>query len=172
MLHTALSSPSFDSTSDGDVYATRTGQRARSPGGRRRRTVHGGDHARGGHVLEDHLEADGHIHTARQPGVEHRRVRGHRVHRALHVHVVPAPVQALPKAPEAHGLVLRHVQELHGRVRVLLRQLVARHLEHHGHGDGHPVADGRRVRGVRHMQLGLHEDPAQHHRSPDSNTHR
>lgn len=117
------------------------------------------------------MAADGHVHSARAQGVEHRRVRGHRVLRTIRVHALPEPAQAVPQAQEAHGRVLRHVPRIHGRVRVLVRQFVARRLGSHGHDDGHPDARSRRVRGAGHMQPGLHEDPVQHHRSPHSHTH-
>lgn len=118
------------------------------------------------------MEADGHLHTARAQGVERGRVHLHRVFRPVRVHAGPAPAQELPEAQEAHGHVLRHVARLHGRVRVLMRQLVARHLGGHGHADRLPDTRGRRLRGRGHRHVGLHEDSAQHHRSPHSHTDR
>lgn len=154
------------------VDATRAQQRASRAGVRRRCVVHGRHHARSGHILADYLEIDGHIYTARAQDVEHRRVRNHRVFRSVRVHTGPTPAQELPEAQEAYGHVLRRIPVLHGRVRILVRKLMARHLGRHGHGDGHPAVRSRRYHGAGYMQLGLHEDAAQHCRSAHSHTHR
>lgn len=118
------------------------------------------------------MDTDGYIPVVRAPGVEYRRVRDHRVLRYVRVHASPAPAQKLPEAQEAHGRVLRHIPQLYRRVRVLVRQLVERRLGCHGHGDRHQYARGSRLVGRGHMRHGLHEDPAQHCRTPHCRAHR
>lgn len=117
------------------------------------------------------MVADGLIRAARAQGVERRHVRGRRVRRSVRVHANPAPAQELPEAQDAHGRVLRHIPGLHRGVRVLVRQLVARRLGSHGHGDRQPAAGACRVPGPGHMHNGLHTHPAQHHCSSHSHAH-
>lgn len=104
--------------------------------------------------------------------MEHRRVRLHRLLRAVRVHGVPAPAQDVPEAPQTHRRVLRHVPRLHGRVRVLVRQLVARRLGSDGHADGHRPARARHFRYTGHMHPGLHAHFTQYYRSSDRHPHR
>lgn len=118
------------------------------------------------------MEADGPVRGARPPGLEHRRVRGHRVRRPVRVHAGPAPDQGLPAAAQAHRRLLRRVARLHRRVRAVLRQLVARHLGGHGRAHRRPAARRRRHRGPGHRVPGVHEDAAQHHRAAHSHTDR
>lgn len=118
------------------------------------------------------MAADGHIRGARGRGVEHSRVGGHRLLRAVRVHASSAPAEDVPQAPEAHCRVLRPVPRLHGRVRAVVRQFVARRLGRDGHGRGHRTARSRRLRGLGHMCSSFHEDAAQYCRTPHSHTHR
>lgn len=118
------------------------------------------------------MEADGHLRPARAQGMEHRRVRRHRLLRAVRVHGVPAPAQDVLEAPQTHRRVLRHVPRLHGRVRVLVRQLVARRLGSDGHADGHRPARARRLRYPGHMHPGLHAHFTQYYCSSNRHPYR